>query len=391
MADTEVLELEEGTGDSEGNISLCLMGRVLNPKPINLGAVTNIINSAWKTRAPVRITPWGNNNTFLFKFDSVEEKMHILKDGPWSIMNNLLVLKALEDGMIMSEIDFSRCPIWVQIHGLPVDKMSQPNAKIIGKRFGKLLAIECSGVEVAIAQGETVVGQPTVDHNMDRATRVVVIPSEHVNIHSPQQFPPTSEGERSKRPAITQGTDVTNSEGTEVQPTPFNQPANLHNTTTYHSISPIPTTTPCDPIPSSFDQTLAMGLQNLSIKRKWGEDFVEQGKSKILRLCGSPAVNSSSSTKPATKPSLKPKPRITRSPRKCSNRITDSNLSRNEVVIKGKPCGVVDSLCEVPIKSQNHFVDSEFTRVPVEVITQEDGDQFDEGRVAGPEQPQSIC
>ncbi|KAH7855888.1 hypothetical protein Vadar_030133 [Vaccinium darrowii] len=144
MADSEILDLEERVGDSEANTSLCLMGKVLNPKPLNLGTITNIINSAWKTRVPVGITPWSNTNTFLFKFGSVEDKIAILMEGPWLIMNNLLVLKALEDGMVVSEIDFSSCPIWVQIHGLPVDKMLRQNVEIIGKRFGKLLAIEAT-------------------------------------------------------------------------------------------------------------------------------------------------------------------------------------------------------------------------------------------------------
>lgn len=85
MADSEILDLEEGVGDSEANTSLCLMGKVLNPKPLNLIAVTNIINAAWKTRVPVKITPWGSINTFLFKFDSVEDKMAISLG--WSLVD----------------------------------------------------------------------------------------------------------------------------------------------------------------------------------------------------------------------------------------------------------------------------------------------------------------
>ncbi|KAH7851099.1 hypothetical protein Vadar_007269 [Vaccinium darrowii] len=312
MADAVVLDLEEGIGDSEANTSLCLMGRLLNPKPFNLGAMTNIINKAWKTRVPVRITPWGSNNTFLFKFDSVEDKLHILKDGPWSIMNNLLVLKGLEDGMIVSEIDFSRCPIWVQIHGLPVDKMSCSNAEIIGRRFGKLLAIEVTGEgllinrsflrikveidtniplpkgfwlrrngvsnpdiwvsykyeklpdfcywcgrighdnrvcrfvtkeegstsgygpdlrtgrarksdaqvmeipEVVTTQEEAGAGHSTTVHGLDRVARVVANFPQHVDVHPPLRFSPTSEGVRSTRSAITQGTDGFIPKGTGV-------------------------------------------------------------------------------------------------------------------------------------------------------------------------------
>lgn len=50
-------------------------------------------------------------------------------------MNNLMVLKQLQDGVGVSEMDFLRCPFWVLIHGLPIEKMSRANAEIIGNRF----------------------------------------------------------------------------------------------------------------------------------------------------------------------------------------------------------------------------------------------------------------
>lgn len=59
----------------------------------------------------------------------------MIQEGPWSIMNNLMVLKQLQDGVGISEMDFSRCPFWVLIHRLPIEKMSRANAEIIGNRF----------------------------------------------------------------------------------------------------------------------------------------------------------------------------------------------------------------------------------------------------------------
>lgn len=57
-------------------------------------------------------------------------------------MNSLLILQPLKEGMTVSEVDFSTCSKWVQIHGLPMEKMTRANAEIIGKRFGRLLALE---------------------------------------------------------------------------------------------------------------------------------------------------------------------------------------------------------------------------------------------------------
>lgn len=67
-------------------------------------------------------------------------------------MNNLLVLSPLKAGAVVEEMDFSKCPSWVQIHGFPIEKMSRANAEIIGKRFGRLLAIETSPDNILLAR-----------------------------------------------------------------------------------------------------------------------------------------------------------------------------------------------------------------------------------------------
>ncbi|KAG5530897.1 hypothetical protein RHGRI_025748 [Rhododendron griersonianum] len=141
MAEPEILDLEEGSGDTGEISNRCLVGKILAQKTLNLQGVTNILKSSWKTRADFTIALW-SSNVFLFRFEDEEDCNEVLKDGPWSVMNNLLVLKPLGKGEVIQSMDFSSCPFWVQIHGLPVDKMSRANAEIIGKRFDKLLAIE---------------------------------------------------------------------------------------------------------------------------------------------------------------------------------------------------------------------------------------------------------
>lgn len=53
---------------------------------------------------------------------------------------------------MVSEVNFSICPIWVQIHGLPVEKMTRANSEIIGKRFGRLLAMETASDNFLLAR-----------------------------------------------------------------------------------------------------------------------------------------------------------------------------------------------------------------------------------------------
>ncbi|KAL7236204.1 hypothetical protein ACSBR1_019460 [Camellia fascicularis] len=50
----------------------CLIGKVLAPKTLNRTVGSSIINSAWKTRGTLTISPW-SANTFLFHFTETED------------------------------------------------------------------------------------------------------------------------------------------------------------------------------------------------------------------------------------------------------------------------------------------------------------------------------
>lgn len=143
MVEAEILDLDESSGETGEVGNFCFVGKALSPKTLNLTAITNICNTAWRSRSPFSVTPW-NNNTFLFRFEEMEDRNRILRDRPWSVMNSLLVIQPVDEGVAISEIEFNACPFWVQIHGLPVEKMNRANAITIGQRFQKLLAIESS-------------------------------------------------------------------------------------------------------------------------------------------------------------------------------------------------------------------------------------------------------
>ncbi|KAF7114851.1 hypothetical protein RHSIM_RhsimUnG0075100 [Rhododendron simsii] len=108
MADAEILDLEEGSGETGEICNLCLVGRILSPKTLNPTAIISVVTSVWKTRASFSVVPW-QNNTFLFRFEDEKDRDSILHEGPWSIINNLLILNPFK-----------------------------------GRRFGKLLAMETS-------------------------------------------------------------------------------------------------------------------------------------------------------------------------------------------------------------------------------------------------------
>ncbi|KAH7864429.1 hypothetical protein Vadar_029522 [Vaccinium darrowii] len=133
------------------NSKMELVGKIVQGRVLKAPVLANILAAAWKTRAPFQVDEWGSN-VFHFRFEDAEDRRNVVQEGPWSVMNNLMVLLPLADGMVIPELQFNTCPFWVQIHGLPVEKMSRANAESIGKRFGKLLALEMSPNNMLLAR-----------------------------------------------------------------------------------------------------------------------------------------------------------------------------------------------------------------------------------------------
>ncbi|KAI7994977.1 hypothetical protein LOK49_LG11G01737 [Camellia lanceoleosa] len=63
-------------------------------------------------------------------------------------MESLLVLNPLILGIPVTDMDFSWCPFWVQVHGLPLEKLTKRNGEIIGAKIGRLIRVEahCEGL-----------------------------------------------------------------------------------------------------------------------------------------------------------------------------------------------------------------------------------------------------
>ncbi|KAL7211274.1 hypothetical protein ACSBR2_014204 [Camellia fascicularis] len=147
FSELDSIELEDGTEDMGAVSHRCLIGSVLTAKPLNKQAVSTILQEAWKSRASFTISPW-NDNVFLFTFEDSEDRCWVLQEAPWSIMGHLLVLQPLAVGLPISKIQFTWCSFWIQIHGLPLEKMTKANGEIIGHNLGWLLQVEahCEGL-----------------------------------------------------------------------------------------------------------------------------------------------------------------------------------------------------------------------------------------------------
>lgn len=118
-----------------------LVGKILSLRSFFLNIVQPILKATWSAISEFLVEE-EDTNLFLFHFVSESDRDMVLKMGPCNIRSQFLVLKPWEPEMTFSEVEFQSIPFWVQVHGMPRNRMREVNAKFIGLKLGKLLEID---------------------------------------------------------------------------------------------------------------------------------------------------------------------------------------------------------------------------------------------------------
>ncbi|KAB1213878.1 hypothetical protein CJ030_MR5G017141 [Morella rubra] len=83
-------------------------------------------------------------NTYLFHFIHEVDRSFVLAHSPSNVKGQLMVFKQWENEIVLQEVSFRLVPFWVQVHGLPRNRMGKANAKYIGLKLGKLLELDAN-------------------------------------------------------------------------------------------------------------------------------------------------------------------------------------------------------------------------------------------------------
>ncbi|XP_075659009.1 uncharacterized protein LOC142628856 [Castanea sativa] len=103
--------------------NLSLIGKFLTCKPFNKRAAKNTMRRAWGQNEGLQILNVGSN-LFQFKFSSEFDMERILRNGPWTFDNQLLMLKRWSKGMTSKNIRMEHASLWVQIWDASLDMFS---------------------------------------------------------------------------------------------------------------------------------------------------------------------------------------------------------------------------------------------------------------------------
>ncbi|XP_074327248.1 uncharacterized protein LOC141696272 [Apium graveolens] len=145
MASLEIDEEEneafvlDGDVDEKANkYELCLVGRLLTEKSINVRAMKSKLADVWRPAMGLSIKDL-DQGCFLFQFYRKEDMQWVLKGGPWSFDNAMVALETVEAGQNPASIKPCFLSIWIQLYNLPVGYMLETVGKQLGNFFGVFL------------------------------------------------------------------------------------------------------------------------------------------------------------------------------------------------------------------------------------------------------------
>lgn len=132
------LVFEEGIEDESNRFELCLVGRFLTEKNINVRAMKTKMADLWKPALGINIKDL-KPRLFLFQFYHKDDLNWVKTNGPWTFDGALLVMNDIKAGEEPTKVALHEAEFWVHIHDLPVGYMTEVVGKQLGNFFGTFL------------------------------------------------------------------------------------------------------------------------------------------------------------------------------------------------------------------------------------------------------------
>ncbi|KAF9593741.1 hypothetical protein IFM89_024879 [Coptis chinensis] len=123
-----------------------LVGKLYGGKHISLQDFADEVHRCWQIKGETKIEVI-SKGLYKMVFAEVEEYQHVKKNGPWVIQGFILSIKKGDDlGSMGEDRSFDRVDFWVQIFGLPRDRINEKNVHAVGSTLGKVkgMDLHCS-------------------------------------------------------------------------------------------------------------------------------------------------------------------------------------------------------------------------------------------------------
>lgn len=136
--ENEELQFDGDVEEESNKFDLCLVGRFLTEKNINIRAMKSKLADIWRPSMGINIKDL-QAGLFLFQFYHKEDMQWVQNGGPWSFDNAMLVLNTIASGEDPLKVPLFEVNFWIQLYDLPVGFMSETVGKQLGNFFGTFI------------------------------------------------------------------------------------------------------------------------------------------------------------------------------------------------------------------------------------------------------------
>jgi hypothetical protein len=143
-----ILITEDDMADLRVKSGRCLIGRLLSDRRVLKDVFQAMMARLWKHLGPV-IFKELRDNMWLLDFASESDKLRVKDGRPWLFDRCVLVLKEMDNGVALLQMDFNSTLFWVQVHDMPLTCMNREVGARIGASLGKVDEVDVTGDGVA--------------------------------------------------------------------------------------------------------------------------------------------------------------------------------------------------------------------------------------------------
>ncbi|XVE86659.1 hypothetical protein DITRI_Ditri18aG0052300 [Diplodiscus trichospermus] len=134
------IKLEVDKGSLERGTEYSLVGKLITERFLKRRGILGVLQSTW--RREVQAIKEVGLKKYMLSFKDRKSMEEALENGPWSVMGVSFNLKRWGLDQAIQEVDFSKMAIWIHVHKLPLEMLTQKNEEKIGGILGELVKIE---------------------------------------------------------------------------------------------------------------------------------------------------------------------------------------------------------------------------------------------------------
>ncbi|KAF4357542.1 hypothetical protein G4B88_026921 [Cannabis sativa] len=135
------LSLDENPELGNDVVEKSVVAKLYSKRTIFNGLLRSILGRKWRLANGWKLIEVGLN-TFIIQLTRKQEAVNIVRNGPWTIGNGFLVVKAMPEDGRWKSADLNSTPIWVRVYEVPPRFWTQKNANAIAKKIGTVVSID---------------------------------------------------------------------------------------------------------------------------------------------------------------------------------------------------------------------------------------------------------